>query len=70
MFVSLARITGDPARDLGLRSRTELLTKLQKVYGDLPALLPLRENIEMEPRERDAYLGESLPLGLRTFTDV
>jgi molecular chaperone DnaK (HSP70) len=68
MFVSIARITGDPARDLGLRARTELLTKLQKVYGDLPALLPLRENIGVEPRERDAYLGESLPLGLRIDT--
>jgi molecular chaperone DnaK (HSP70) len=65
MFISLARVTGDPARDLKVRTRELLETKLRKAFGDAPELAALRENLPLAIKERDAYLGESLPLGLR-----
>jgi molecular chaperone DnaK (HSP70) len=65
MFISIARVTGDPARDLKVRTRELLETKLRKAFGDVPELLALRENLPLATKERDAYLGESLPLGLR-----
>lgn len=65
MFVSLARITGDPARDLRPKVRELLTSRLVKAFGDLPEFAPLRENVPLTTKEREAYLGESLPLGLR-----
>ncbi len=64
-FLSLARLTGDRARDLGKSTRDSLERRLVKAKVDAADLLPLREVVELDVAARTAYLGEGLPQGVR-----
>ncbi len=64
-FLSLARLTGDRARDLGKAARESLERRLAKAKVDPAELRPLREVVELDVAARTAYLGEGLPQGVR-----
>ncbi|MBX3226022.1 MAG: Hsp70 family protein [Labilithrix sp.] len=63
--VQLARLTGDRARDVGERHRTEVEKRLV-AQGAKPAWIrSVRELAEVGEEERIAILGEGLPIGLK-----
>lgn len=64
-FLSLARLTGDRARDLGKAARESLERRLVKAKLDPSELRPLREVVGLDVAARTAYLGEGLPQGVR-----
>ncbi len=63
--VQLARRTGDRARDVGDRVRREVEQRLVSVGADDLAVRAVREVVEVEEKERAAFFGEALPLGLK-----
>ena len=64
-LVDLARQTGDRARDLSFAARQSVLTRLQKKNAAPASLQAMTEVIEVGAIEREAFYGESLPVGLR-----
>ena len=63
--VALARRTGDRARDIGDRMRGEVLERLARVKAPEDQLLAVREVVAATEKEREAFFGDALPLGLR-----
>ncbi len=63
--VQLARLTGDRARDVGERVRREVEQKLRSVSAVEEEARPLREVVAVQERDRAAFFGDALPLGLR-----
>jgi molecular chaperone DnaK (HSP70) len=63
--VQIARRTGDRARDIGDRARQEVDRRLVAAGADAESLRVVREVVEIAERERVAFFGDALPLGLR-----
>jgi molecular chaperone DnaK (HSP70) len=63
--VQLARRTGDRARDIGDRVRREVEQRLVASGADEASVRAIREVVAMEEKERAAFFGEALPLGLK-----
>jgi molecular chaperone DnaK (HSP70) len=63
--VQIARRTGDRARDISDRVRLEIERRLVAVGAPPDALRAVREVAPVDERERAAFYGDSLPLGLR-----
>jgi hypothetical protein len=63
--VQLARVTGDRARDVSERLRTEVAKKLVAVGAKEAWVQAVRELVDVGEEERVAILGEGLPIGLR-----
>jgi hypothetical protein len=63
--VQIARRTGDRARDVGDRVRQEVERRLVAAGAEPDALRVVREVVEIGDRERVAFFGDALPLGLR-----
>jgi hypothetical protein len=63
--VSLARVTGDRARDVSERVRKEVERRLGQVGASEEAIRSVREHVPMKEAERAAFFGEGLPVGLR-----
>lgn len=63
--VSLARVTGDRARDVSERVRLEVARRLGEIGASEEALRSVREHVPMKEAERAAFFGEGLPVGLR-----
>ena len=63
--VSLARVTGDQARDLGARLRAEVADALVKVAAPEAWRRAVLEFVPVTSAEREEQLGGDLPLGLR-----
>ncbi len=64
-LVDLARRTGDRARDLSEETRKSVLARLQKKNAAAQTLQAIAEVVEVAEKEREAFYGESLPVGLR-----
>lgn len=62
--ISIARLTGDRARDLPLEKRENALIALQVAGIKEKRLLPLKEYVSLDIEDRTAAFGESLPEGL------
>jgi molecular chaperone DnaK (HSP70) len=67
--VSLARMTGDRARDIGASVRTEVEKKLVRIGAREDWLRAVREVVAVEEADRAQFFGESLPVGLRLVDD-
>ena len=63
--VQIARRTGDRARDVGERVRNEVERRLSAAGADADALRAVLEVVPVGERERTAFFGDALPLGLR-----
>lgn len=63
--VQLGRLTGDRARDVDDRIRSELCQRLERLGVDPAVWRPLRELVEIEEQERAERFGDELPVGLR-----
>jgi hypothetical protein len=63
--VQLARRTGDRARDIGDRLRREIEQRLVASGADEGAVRAVREVVAVEEKDRAAFFGEALPLGLK-----
>jgi hypothetical protein len=63
--VSLARVTGDQARDLGAKLRAEVAEALDKVAAPEAWRRAVLEFVPVTSAEREEQLGGDLPLGLR-----
>jgi molecular chaperone DnaK (HSP70) len=63
--VQLARRTGDRARDVSDRMRREVEQRLGAAGAGEGDLRAVREVVAVEERERAAFFGDALPLGLR-----
>ncbi len=63
--VQIARRTGDRARDVSDRVRQEVDRRLVATGADPETLRVVREVVEIGDRERVAFFGDALPLGLR-----
>jgi hypothetical protein len=63
--VSLARMTGDRARDVGASVRAEVEKKLVRMGARQEWLRAVREVVAVEEADRAQFFGESLPVGLR-----
>jgi molecular chaperone DnaK (HSP70) len=63
--VSLARVTGDRARDVSERVRLEVARRLGQIAASEEAIRSVREHVPMKEAERAAFFGEGLPVGLR-----
>jgi predicted nucleic acid-binding OB-fold protein len=63
--VQIARRTGDRARDVSDRVRQEIDRRMVAAGADEAALRAVREVVEIDDRERAAFFGDALPLGLR-----
>jgi molecular chaperone DnaK (HSP70) len=63
--VQLARVTGDRARDVSERLRTEVEKRLVAMKAKEPWIRAVRELAEVGEEERVAILGEGLPIGLK-----
>jgi predicted nucleic acid-binding OB-fold protein len=63
--VQIARRTGDRARDVGERVRADVERRLASAGADAESLRVVREVVEIGERDRVAFFGDSLPLGLR-----
>ncbi|MGA7119850.1 MAG: Hsp70 family protein [Polyangiaceae bacterium] len=61
----LARRTGDRARDVGDAARREVERRLVASGADESWIRAVREVVPVEERERAAFFGDTLPLGLR-----
>jgi len=61
----LARRTGDRARDVGDAARREVERRLVASGADESWVRSVREVVPVEERERVAFFGDTLPLGLR-----
>ncbi|HEY5957908.1 MAG TPA: hypothetical protein VIV60_15200, partial [Polyangiaceae bacterium] len=67
--VQMARITGDRARDVDDRVRTEICRRLERLRVDPELWRPLREFLPVEEPERAERFGEQLPVGLKWLGD-
>lgn len=63
--VRLARVTDDRARDIGERTRREVVARLVKVGAKPEQVRAVSEYVPVEQEERAAFFGEGLPVGLR-----
>jgi molecular chaperone DnaK (HSP70) len=63
--VQLARVTGDRARDVSEKIRSEVAKKLVSAGAKEAWVRAVRELVDMGEDERVAILGEGLPIGLR-----
>jgi DNA-K related protein len=63
--VSLARMTGDRARDVGAGVRAEVEKKLVRLGGKEEWLRAVREVVTVADADRTLFFGEALPVGLR-----
>ncbi len=63
--LSLSRVTGDEARDLNARLRAEVVRALEHVGAPELWRQAVLEHVPMSSAEREARLGDDLPLGLR-----
>lgn len=63
--VQMARLTGDRARDVDDRVRTDLCRRLERLGTNPEIWRPLRELVKVEEQERIEQFGEQLPVGLR-----
>lgn len=68
--VQMARLTGDRARDIDDRVRTDLCRRLERLGTHPDVWKPLRELVEVEEQERAAQFGEQLPVGLKWVGDA
>jgi molecular chaperone DnaK (HSP70) len=68
--VSLARMTGDRARDVGAPIRAEVEKKLVRLGAMEEWLRAVREVVAVEEADRAQFFGESLPVGLRLVDDA
>ncbi len=67
--VQMARLTGDRARDVDDRVRTDLCRRLERLGTAKEMWKPLRELVEVKEQERAEQFGEQLPVGLRWVGD-
>ena len=63
--VQLARVTGDRARDVNERLRSEVEKRLVAMKARESWIRSVREVAEVGEEERVAILGEGLPIGLK-----
>jgi hypothetical protein len=63
--VSLARLTGDPVRDVSPKLRAEIVTALTRLGAPEATKRVLQELVPVTVAEREQQLGDDLPLGLR-----
>jgi len=63
--VQMARLTGDRARDLSENVRREVERRLVASNADPEWIRAVREVVQVEEAERNAFYGEGLPVGLR-----
>ncbi len=63
--VQLARVTGDRARDVSEKLRTEVAKRLAAVSAKEAWVRAVKELVDVGEEERVAILGEGLPIGLR-----
>lgn len=63
--LALARRTGDRARDVSDRMRREVELRLVAAGVDPERLRAVREIVPVDVAEREAFFGDTLPLGLR-----
>jgi len=63
--VQMARLTGDRARDLSENVRREVERRLVANNADPEWIRAVREVVQVEEAERNAFYGEGLPVGLR-----
>ncbi len=61
----LCRVTGDETRDLSPRLRAEVARALERAAAPDAWRLAVLEHVPMSRAEREAQLGDDLPLGLR-----
>jgi molecular chaperone DnaK (HSP70) len=61
----LARRTGDRARDVSDALRTEVARRLAAIGADEAWIQAVREVVPVAERDRVAFFGDALPLGLR-----
>ncbi len=67
--VQLARVTGDRARDVSQKTRTEVSARLEAISARPEWVRAVRELVEVDDDDRVSMLGENLPLGLRLSVD-
>ncbi len=65
--VSMARVSGDRARDLSSKDREGICLWLELLGAKDKDILPVKEYQELQKQERDAAFGEHLPEGLILF---
>lgn len=63
--VQMARLTGDRARDIDDRIRSDLCRRLERLGTNPTIWRPLREYVVVEEQDRVERFGEQLPVGLR-----
>jgi molecular chaperone DnaK (HSP70) len=64
-IVQMARLTGDPRRDLSASLREEAARALREAGADEASLRPLLEVMEPAPKEVRLFFGDTIPAGLR-----
>jgi hypothetical protein len=64
-IASLARISGDRARDLSPDLRQRAIEMLEKLGADAGLIMPVRTLQEMGTAQEGQALGDALPIGLR-----
>jgi molecular chaperone DnaK (HSP70) len=64
-MVQMARMTGDPARDVSAKVREDVIAWLAQSGADAAELRPLREVVPAAAPEQRLLFGDSLPTGLR-----
>jgi hypothetical protein len=62
--VAVCRVTGDRARDVSENTRNEVATRLEKLGVDAARILPVREWVALDDRDRADFYGDDLPAGL------
>jgi molecular chaperone DnaK (HSP70) len=70
VVVTLARVTGDRARDLSDAVRKEVARRLTATGATDAQVRAVRELVAVDEQERAAFWGESLPVGLRLIGDA
>ena len=63
--LSLARVTGDRARDLSGSVREEVARRLEAMKVEPELVNGVRQFVPQVESERAAWFGEELPVGLR-----
>ncbi|MEO7109740.1 MAG: Hsp70 family protein [Polyangiaceae bacterium] len=61
----LARMTGDRARDVSAKVRSEVENRLTKIDARPESIRAVRELVDVDATERATFFGETLPIGLR-----
>ena len=61
----MARVTGDRVRDLPERLRKEVAQRLTRLGTPSEEVRTVTELVEVEERDRVAFFGEGMPVGLR-----